>query len=85
MEFCDLQTQRERIKHKIDAGIQRVLAHGKFILGPLPVYPCLARPRTTQGVAHNGCSGFSDSLPVLLEPFDSGLRPTLRVNGGVKG
>lgn len=34
MEFIDLQTQRARIKDKIDAGIQRVLAHGKFILGP---------------------------------------------------
>jgi UDP-2-acetamido-2-deoxy-ribo-hexuluronate aminotransferase len=34
MEFVDLQTQRARIMDKIDAGIQRVLAHGKFILGP---------------------------------------------------
>ncbi|WP_281187380.1 DegT/DnrJ/EryC1/StrS family aminotransferase [Halomonas shengliensis] len=34
MPFIDLAAQQERIKDKIDAGIQRVLAHGKYILGP---------------------------------------------------
>lgn len=34
MEFIDLAAQQARIKDKIDAGIQRVLAHGKYILGP---------------------------------------------------
>lgn len=34
IEFIDLKTQQIRIKQKIDAGIQRVLAHGKYILGP---------------------------------------------------
>lgn len=34
MQFIDLATQQARIKDKIDAGIQRVLAHGKYILGP---------------------------------------------------
>jgi len=34
MEFVDLRTQQARIKDKIDAGIQRVLAHGQYILGP---------------------------------------------------
>jgi len=34
MEFVDLAAQQARIKDKIDAGIQRVLAHGKYILGP---------------------------------------------------
>lgn len=32
--FIDLAAQQARIKDKIDAGIQRVLAHGKYILGP---------------------------------------------------
>lgn len=32
--FNDLAAQQERIKGKIDAGIQRVLSHGKYILGP---------------------------------------------------
>ncbi|MBY6063713.1 DegT/DnrJ/EryC1/StrS family aminotransferase [Pseudidiomarina sediminum] len=34
MQFIDLAAQQERIKDKIDAAIQRVLAHGKYILGP---------------------------------------------------
>lgn len=34
IEFCDLKAQQVRIKDKIDAGIQRVLAHGHYILGP---------------------------------------------------
>ncbi|GGY27482.1 aminotransferase DegT [Rhodanobacter panaciterrae] len=34
IEFVDLKTQQARIKDKIDAGIQRVLAHGQYILGP---------------------------------------------------
>lgn len=34
MQFVDLAAQQARIKDKIDAGIQRVLAHGKYILGP---------------------------------------------------
>lgn len=34
MHFIDLAAQQARIKDKIDAGIQRVLAHGQYILGP---------------------------------------------------
>ena len=34
IEFCDLKAQQARIKDKIEAGIQRVLAHGQYILGP---------------------------------------------------
>ena len=34
MEFIDLQAQRSRIQDSIDAGIRRVLDHGRFILGP---------------------------------------------------
>lgn len=34
MKFIDLAAQQLRVKDKIDAGIQRVLAHGKYILGP---------------------------------------------------
>ncbi|NQD91918.1 DegT/DnrJ/EryC1/StrS aminotransferase family protein [Pseudomonas sp. CrR25] len=34
IEFIDLKIQQARIKDKIDAGIQRVLAHGQYILGP---------------------------------------------------
>lgn len=34
IEFIDLKTQQALIKDKIDANIQRVLAHGQYILGP---------------------------------------------------
>lgn len=34
IEFIDLKAQQSRIKAEIDAGIQRVLSHGQYILGP---------------------------------------------------
>jgi UDP-2-acetamido-2-deoxy-ribo-hexuluronate aminotransferase len=34
MQFVDLAAQQSRIKDKIDANIQKVLAHGNYILGP---------------------------------------------------
>lgn len=34
MQFIDLAAQQARIKSQINAGIQRVLAHGNYILGP---------------------------------------------------
>lgn len=34
MEFTDLKSQYQRLKTEIDAGIQRVLDHGQYILGP---------------------------------------------------
>lgn len=34
MEFIDLKEQYRRLKLDIDAGIQRVLDHGQYILGP---------------------------------------------------
>lgn len=34
MKFIDLAAQQARIKDKIDLGIQKVLEHGQYILGP---------------------------------------------------
>ncbi|MDQ9010697.1 DegT/DnrJ/EryC1/StrS family aminotransferase [Acinetobacter gerneri] len=34
IEFIDLKAQQARLKDKIDAGIQNVLTHGQYILGP---------------------------------------------------
>lgn len=34
MEFCDLKTQYQRLREPINAAIQRVLEHGRFIMGP---------------------------------------------------
>jgi len=34
MEFIDLKTQQNRIKDQIDSNIAKVLAHGRYIMGP---------------------------------------------------
>jgi len=34
IDFIDLKAQQARLKNQIDAGIQNVLAHGQYILGP---------------------------------------------------
>ncbi len=34
ISFIDLKAQQEQIKPQIEAAIARVLAHGKYILGP---------------------------------------------------
>ena len=34
MQFIDLKSQYQQLKKEIDAGIQRVLEHGQYILGP---------------------------------------------------
>ncbi|MFM5287230.1 DegT/DnrJ/EryC1/StrS family aminotransferase [Aeromonas veronii] len=34
MKFIDLSVQQTRIKDKIESGIQKVLEHGQYILGP---------------------------------------------------
>lgn len=34
IDFIDLKTQQARIKKSIDDGVQRVLTHGQYILGP---------------------------------------------------
>ena len=34
IQFIDLQAQRKRIKNEINKGIQNVLEHGGFIMGP---------------------------------------------------
>lgn len=34
IELCDLKSQYQRLKADIDAGIERVLNHGQYILGP---------------------------------------------------
>lgn len=34
IDFIDLKAQQARLKDRIDAGIQKVLTHGQYILGP---------------------------------------------------
>ena len=34
IQFIDLKTQQNRLQHRIDEALKRVLAHGNYILGP---------------------------------------------------
>ncbi len=51
MEFIDLKSQYQRLKAEIDAGIQRVLDHGQYILGP-EVAELEDKLRAYTGAAH---------------------------------
>ena len=66
MQFIDLAAQQKRIKEKIDANIQTVLSHGKYIMGPevAELEKCLAK---YVGVKHCiGCSSGTDALLMAL-------------------
>eukprot|EP00581_Thalassiosira_minuscula_P036225 CAMPEP_0184463560 /NCGR_PEP_ID=MMETSP0740-20130409/52967_1 /TAXON_ID=385413 /ORGANISM="Thalassiosira miniscula, Strain CCMP1093" /LENGTH=54 /DNA_ID=CAMNT_0026837811 /DNA_START=26 /DNA_END=186 /DNA_ORIENTATION=+ len=34
MQFINLASQQDRLRTEIEGGIARVLAHGKYIMGP---------------------------------------------------
>lgn len=64
IEFCDLKAQQARIKDKIDAGIQRVLAHGLYILGP-EVYELEEKLAAFVGAKHCiSCANGTDALQI---------------------
>ena len=64
MEFVDLQAQRTRISDDIDAGIRRVLDHGRFILGP-EVGELESRLADYVGVRHCiTCANGTDALQI---------------------
>ncbi|MDQ6432570.1 DegT/DnrJ/EryC1/StrS family aminotransferase [Mesorhizobium sp. LHD-90] len=66
IRFIDLPAQQERIKVKVDAAIQRVLAHGAYILGP-EVGEFEAALSDFCGVKHSiGCSNGTDALTLCL-------------------
>lgn len=66
MQFIDLAAQKERIKDKIDANIQAVLAHGKYIMGP---EVALLEKRLAEYVGVNhaiACASGTDALLMAL-------------------
>jgi len=66
MQFIDLAAQQSRIKGKIDANIQAVLAHGKYIMGP-EVAELENRLSAYVGVSHGvGCASGTDALLMSL-------------------
>lgn len=80
MEFIDLKTQQARIKDKIDAAIQRVLAHGQYILGP-EVHELEEKLAEYVGVKHCiTCGNGTDALQIAqmalgIGPGDEVITP----------
>lgn len=72
MHFIDLQTQYQRYQAEIDAAIAKVLAHGRFILGP-EIQELEERLAEFVGVNHciTVASGTA-SLEIALRALDIG-------------
>jgi UDP-2-acetamido-2-deoxy-ribo-hexuluronate aminotransferase len=72
MQFIDLAAQQARIKDKIDAGIQRVLAHGQYILGP-EVAELEEKLAAFAGARHCiTCANGTDALQIAQMAFGIG-------------
>lgn len=66
MQFVDLAAQQARIKEKIDANIARVLAHGRYILGP-EVEELEEKLAAYTGSVHCiSCANGTDALQIAL-------------------
>ena len=72
IEFIDLKAQQSRIKAEIDAGIQRVLAHGQYILGP-EVAELEEKLATYVGAKYCiTCANGTDALQIVQMAFGIG-------------
>ncbi|MEZ5482026.1 MAG: aminotransferase class I/II-fold pyridoxal phosphate-dependent enzyme [Porticoccaceae bacterium] len=66
MQFIDLKAQYARIEGKINSRIQRVLEHGKFIMGP-EVSELEEKLADYVGVKHCiSCANGTDALQLAL-------------------
>ncbi|MBX3566635.1 MAG: DegT/DnrJ/EryC1/StrS family aminotransferase [Rhizobiaceae bacterium] len=73
IRFIDLAAQQERIKPRVDAAIQRVLAHGAYVMGP-EVAQFEAAMSAFCGARHAiGCSNGTDALKLCL--LAKGVKP----------
>jgi len=72
IEFIDLKAQQARLKEKIDAGIQGVLSHGKYILGP-EVQELEEKLAAYVGAKYCiTCANGTDALQIVQMAFDIG-------------
>ena len=72
MKFFNLEAQQSLIKHKISKGINDVLAHGKYILGP-EVDQLEAELVAYTGAEHCiSCANGTDALQISLMALDIG-------------
>jgi UDP-2-acetamido-2-deoxy-ribo-hexuluronate aminotransferase len=66
MQFIDLAAQQNRIRDKIEANIQAVLDHGRYIMGP-EISTLESRLAEYVGVKHAiGCASGTDALLMAL-------------------
>ena len=66
VSFIDLAAQRARIRQALSEGIERVLAHGRFVLGP-EVQALEQALSARSGVAHTiACANGTDALTLAL-------------------
>lgn len=66
MDFIDLKTQYQGLKAQIDANIQKVLAHGQYILGP-EVAELETQLANLTGARHCiSCANGTDALQIAL-------------------
>ena len=72
MDFIDLKTQQKRIKETLDANIQKVLAHGNYIMGP-EVKELEVKLVAYVGVKHAiGCASGTNALLMALMAYGVG-------------
>src|SRR5690554_261347 len=75
MQFIDLAAQQARIKQKIDANIQKVLAHGQYILGP-EVSELEEKLAAFTGAKHCiSVANGTDALQIAQMAFGIGIGP----------
>jgi UDP-2-acetamido-2-deoxy-ribo-hexuluronate aminotransferase len=72
MQFIDLAAQQKRIKPQLDGRIQRVLAHGRYIMGP-EVSELEKELAAYVGARHAvGCASGTDALLLALMAYGVG-------------
>lgn len=72
IDFIDLKAQQKRIKDKINAGIQNVLTHGQYILGP-EVIELEEKLASYVGAKHCiTCANGTDALQIAQMAFGIG-------------
>lgn len=72
MDFIDLKTQQKRIKKQLDENIQKVLAHGAYIMGP-EIKELEAKLASYVGVKHAiACASGTDALLMALMSYNIG-------------
>ena len=73
MQFIDLAAQQERIKVQLNANIQKVLAHGQYILGP-EVHELEEKLTEYCGAKYCiTCANGTDALQIALMALGVGL------------